>query len=157
MHPATREWKRQQEEQMRKLAETEKQWQLGQIRGAQIVERAKQEELRVAKEQERQKTESVGQMKNAEQVVSQEKDEPDNPETRDAYGSNVAATPISFVSLPPAQKAVLHWAASQEYLNVHKTNGDYKEAAILAEIHGMTTDAILKINRLRKNWHRFKL
>jgi hypothetical protein len=31
MHPATREWKKQQEEQMRKLAETEKQWQLGQI------------------------------------------------------------------------------------------------------------------------------
>lgn len=146
MHPATREWKKQQEEQMRKLAETERQWQLGQIRGAQIVERAKQEELRVAKEQEQQKTESVGQMKNEEQVVSGEKNELEVTASPppDAYGSNATATPIDFLRLPPEKKAALHWAAAQEYWRLHNTRMNYDEVQILARLHGTTADSILK-------------
>ncbi len=136
MHPATREWKRQQEEQMRKLAETEKQWQLGQIRGAQIVERAKQEELRVAKEQEQQKTESVGQMKNELEVTA-------SPPP-DAYGSNATATPIDFLRLPPEKKAALHWAAAQGYWRLHNTRMNYDEVQILARLHDTRADSILK-------------
>lgn len=130
MYKAIREHQRQEEEQMRKLAEAEKQWQLGQIRGAQIVERAKQEELRVAKEQ----------------VVSGENNELEVTASPppDAYGSNATATPIDFLRLPPEKKAALHWAAAQEYWRLHNTRMNYDGVEILARLHGTRADSILK-------------
>ncbi|TKB94500.1 MAG: hypothetical protein E8D40_00915 [Nitrospira sp.] len=115
---------------MRKLAETEKQWQLGQIRGAQIVEKAKQEELRVAKEQEQQKTESVEQVKEIKH--------------QDIFGEANEPKDQIFPHLPLAKKAALHWAVAQEYWSWHDLNMNYKKAETLAEIHGKTVETVLR-------------
>lgn len=103
-----------------------------------------QEELPAVKEQKQQKTGSVEQLKDAEKGISGKENDPEDTASQDAYGSNVAATPITFVRLTPGEKAALHWAAAQEYWRLHNTRMNYNEVEILAEIHGTTADSILK-------------
>lgn len=125
INPVIRAMNEQQEEQKKKAAQMVK------------VSELKQE-LPAVKEQERKK-ESVKQ-ENSENIY-----EPDDLLPQDAYGSNDAATPISFTSLSPAEKAALHWAAAQEYRKVHSvTSVNYKEAEPLSEIHGISAAAILE-------------
>lgn len=64
--------------------------------------------------------------------------------SKDAYGLNIAATPYSFTKLTPAEKAGLHWIASQEYTRLHISRLSDADIATLAKIHGLTTEAVLQ-------------
>lgn len=67
--------------------------------------------------------------------------------SKDAYGLNIAATPYSFTKLTPAEKAGLHWMASQEYTRLHTSRPSDADIGALAKIHGLTIETVLqKIN-----------
>ena len=75
------------------------------------------------------------------EVVSPEPEQkpPTSVLSPDAYGENIAGTPYAFVKLTVAEKAALHWAASQEYLRLHSSKPSNAEVGILAEMHGMSS------------------
>lgn len=98
------------------------------------------------KSEEEIKAAYAARMKDTQAKISSDKNEPDDitlPD--DAYGSNIAGTPSTFVRLSPQEKAALHWAAAQEYRKAHSvTSLNYKEAVPLSEIHGITEAALME-------------
>lgn len=134
MHPETRKWKKQQEEQMRqfteaqnqRIAQQREQEQSKSVQMAQVSQ-PKQEEPPAVKAPEPKKTESVAQVKDTKQENSENKNEPDDLAPPVDYGSNDAGAPTNFVLLSPAEKAALHWAAAQEYWRLHNTRMNSNE------------------------------